>query len=69
MGVHVVPHLAQTLALGEQHDQPLDRRRERGQVRAPPRLRQERDQLGVASQEVELGLESATQPIERTACG
>ena len=66
MGIQVVAHLTQTLALRQQHHQPLDRRREGREVGAPG-LRQQRHQLGPLPEMVALSLEHAFQPLQGAA--
>ncbi len=68
MRVNVVAHLAPPLALGEQHDQALDRRCERPDVGATG-LREQGDQIRMAGEELELGGERGADAVEGAGAG
>jgi len=68
VGIHVVAHLSSPLSFCEQDDQPLDRRRERPRVRSAG-LREQRDELGMGGEEVELRRKRAGDAVERPVAG
>ncbi len=63
MRVEIVPHLTAALPLGEVDDQPLDGGRE-GPRLGPASLREQRDQVGMRRQEIELGAQGDTDPVQ-----
>ena len=63
MRVEVVAHLTAALPLGEEHDQPLDGGSKRPRV-GPAGLREQRDQVGMRRQEIELGAEGDADPVQ-----
>ena len=63
--VEIVPHLAQALALRQEHDEPVDgRRKGRPTTRARP-LAQQRDDFRMSREEFELRGERDPKPLER----